>query len=105
MTPNERRWSLLIDLITVVIALGTLSLLAGCHRIEDTPETRGGTTEKASGVVDTGTPGLVGSSLERAGGHIVVDTHTGCEYLAHYSHGLTPRMSKQGGNYHQMGCK
>lgn len=100
MTPNEKRWSALVDLICVAIVLGTLSILAGCQRVDDPSTPRGGTTEtrESSRAALVPVPGAGDAP-------VYVDEHTGCQYLGYTGHGLTPRMTKQGGNYHQMGCR
>lgn len=114
MTPSERRWSALIDLITVGGVIGVLCLLAACQRAGDNPsQPRGGTAErcKAATMPESGCPppGSIGTATEAV--PVFTDPDTGCQYLGYTGHGLTPRMQKHirnsdGSPYEtQVGCR
>jgi len=60
-----------------------------------------GCQQKVEAQPQQGVRGAVGSP----GLHVIIDPNTGCEYLALYAHGITPRMTKEGGNYHHKGCR
>lgn len=73
-----------------------LPALVGCQRA-DTPPTYRQMLQDTSE--------RQGRSLsDIAGAPIYVDPVSGCQYVGYMGHGVTPRMSREGGNYHQMGC-
>lgn len=92
MTKEERQWSLFVDLLVAVAALSVF-FLAGCQKVPQSQAMNRAGVIEAKAYEDTGIP-------------VYVDPETHCQYIGYTTHGLTPRLDRDGKPYcgdHQPG--
>lgn len=99
----------LINGVVVLGAIASIFSVTGCQQAPRTAAERAEADRArcdAATMPETHCERLRDTSPPSAGmSPVYVDTATGCQYLGYPGHGLTPRMTKEGGNSHQMGCR